>query len=137
MAKPMSEFGGWLSAFSVLFTLAFVLSIIEFFAGLFLLGSPKSPSPALGAIAVISNPFYLYFFYKTITTVKLQTSETPQKIAGYLKMLLAICVIVGVLELIVVNIVMPLILAIVFYVAWMQYFKKSQRVLQYYGANAE
>lgn len=155
MAKPFSEFDGWLRVFWIFSVLSIVFSIVSAIMVLGLITWDK-PRIFFGDIVLILYGMRLVpllidaaFTIYVLKIIRSREPDVPSSVATILIITFVITVIFRLLELYWLNKhsevlskyqhnlgVFYLFKGILFTVIWVQYFRLSERVKVYYGANA-
>lgn len=153
MIKPLNEFGGWLKLFQIIniFSLILVtlyfLSTLYFTAGALSLKNPLTNELKLSIVFMFTLfPALFYYTVKILKSLKIKSPHVPDEISGYIRFILLVSVIAGVVEIIlfssqeisklVYDIFRSLIQPVVMNIIWLVYFKKSVRVKEFYGQNS-
>jgi uncharacterized membrane protein len=155
VVKPFSEFDGWLRVFWILSVLSVVLSIVSAIMVLGLITWDRARSFLGGTVLVlyciklapllIDAAFTVY----VLKIIRSREPDVPSSVAAILIVTFVITIIFRLLELYWLNkhpevlskyqhnvdVFYPL-KGILFTVIWVQYFRLSERVKVYYGANA-
>ena len=151
MAKPLDQFGGWLKFFYVMqwasviswtiFTLLFVLSIF----------AADNFSEAIEfVIAIFDAIIALILYIKIIKVMKKKETYTPNRIIKLMTWLVIFSAIFAACEGLLYYLTLGikgltelaetgkgLFRILIWYTIWTNYFKRSKRVLAYYGKNAK
>ena len=150
MAKPLDQFGGWLKFFYVMqwvsvvawgiFTLLFVLSI---------LGAENFHETIEFSIAFFDALITLILCIKIVRAIKRKDTYIPNRMIQLMTWLVIFTALFAVCEGLFYYATLGveglsnlaetgkgLFRVLIWYVIWTDYFKKSKRVLAYYGQNA-
>jgi hypothetical protein len=146
MARPLNEFGGWLKFFYITMWIGLVALPIYM-----LLLLPGLFGGARGAVywlvILIDDAICVFLGYKIIRAIKKREADTPNRLIRLLAFVLLVGVIFAVPEIYfgrivrgmegVWEVVKAVIKVIIWFFVWTTYFRKSKRILAYYGKNAD
>ena len=151
MPKPLNEFGGWLKVFWALWWIQFILGVLLLLCVAFSLvkwtpGEFRNIQNILLALIPWSIP--TIFAILSFSVIKIKSPGTPNKIARILCLYFVVAVSVWIplaslgmrppiwgRELFEAVIIAAVVL-LAYSIIWVLYFRKSKRVLSYYGENA-
>ena len=146
MSKPLNEFGGWLRFFYIANWIQIVSLVYVVLVFLPLL--PGGPlSAAYWFSFAVDSGLRVFLVYKTIQETKKQEAVTPDRLVRLLACILLVVCLVAVPKIYLARLVVgvpgvkaALIVAgniTLWFCVWTAYFRKSKRVLAYYGKNAD
>lgn len=136
---------GWLRFFQIINYINITLSVVAFVAlviSYMILGDIFDLVMDGPALFLELIPF-LIFSYFIIKAIPIRHVETPARIKSLIGYDLIVSLTVSVILLALHNNGLisdkpaPLIFSVIYYFIWVTYFKKSKRVLAYYGSNSE
>ncbi len=158
MRRPLNEFGGWLRFFLILWWIHLISAGLQLVnVTLFLVeGIPTDSTQLLKIFLLISIQWSIpiVFAIWVIRTVRIKSAGTPNEIIKILWRYLVVFFLVWILVPRVAylakltppdttyyanlfqNLIIAAIILGVYSTLWVQYFRKSKRVLAYYGKNA-
>ena len=158
MPKPLNEFGGWLRFFLLLWWIHLISASLQLVnVTFFLVNGIPSGSTRLFKILLIvyiqwSIP--ILFAIWVIRTVRVKSADTPDKILKILFLYVVVFILVWILlprvayfamftspdtkyyVKVLRNLMIAAMILFIYCTVWVQYFRKSKRVLTYYGKNA-
>jgi uncharacterized membrane protein len=158
MCRPLNEFGGWLRFFLILWWIHLISAGLQLVnVTLFLVeGIPTHPTQLFKIFLLVSIQWSIPILFATrvIRTVRIKSAGTPNEIIKILWRYLAVFFFVWILVPRVAylakltphdttyyanlfqNLIIAVIILGIYSTLWIQYFRKSKRVLAYYGKNA-
>jgi hypothetical protein len=146
MSKPLNEYGGWLRFFYITNWIHIVSLVYVVLIFLPLLSGRPLDSFYWFSFLVDSG-LRVFFVYKIVRVIKKQEVDTPDRIARLLTCVLLVPCFVVVPKIYFARLVagapgvraavITVINAAVWFCIWTAYFRKSKRVLAYYGKNAD
>ena len=151
MAKPLNEFGGWLTLFRISNLLgAALLSAAIVFLSMATMMHLNLKLLLASFLIIAESSLTLYFIVKILRALKIKEKETPGKIIGYLKYSFIATVIFSAIEITLnmashawiwtgddMSSLRLTIQAGIYFVIWSGYFKNSRRVAAYYAPAPE
>lgn len=158
MCRPLNEFGGWLRFFLILWWIHLISASLQLVnVTLFLMeGIPTDPTQLFKIFLLVSIQWSIpiIFAIRLIKAVRIKSARTPNKINKILWRYLVVFFLVWILVPRVAylakvtppdtayyanlfhNLIIAAIILGIYSTIWVQYFRKSKRVLAYYGKNA-
>jgi len=143
--NDLSSIGGWLRFFQVINYINFTLSIVTVIALVIiyaLLGDVFELELDGPALFLELIPF-LIFSYLIIKALPVRAIDTPARIKSLIGYDLVVSITVSIILIVSHNHGLisdkpaPILISVIYYFIWATYFKKSKRVLDFYGSNAE
>jgi len=156
MAKPLDQFGGWLNFFYVghLVCIIYLVGASLIYAlAIFAVGGGSKAMLVL--IGLLHSIITVILCIKIVKILKIKELDTPQKVVKIMTWLVILAVIFAFCNILIYSFndipevedysgldrlartVFRVIGAIIGYAIWKSYFKKSKRVIAYYGINKE
>ena len=151
MTKPLNEFGGYLVFFRISNFVFFIISLVS--VPLLLLAVVRTiaenmPTATSALIFSLSLTISSILIFKMLKVLKIQESFVPKKIVNFIFLLTIFSISFSLLNFVskflflgfnqetAMETSKQMINSIVWFLIWRSYFKKSKRVLAYYGKNA-
>ena len=144
MSKPLNAFGGWLACFYIISWLSLI--VLAIFTLLYLLAIFRASNELDGIeslIYCINCGIVAFLSFEIIKLIRIQEPMTPDRVVRLMGWVLILAVLFIIPELCLDHVLTngkntaeigkDVIRVVVWYAIWSLYFKKSKRVLAYYG----